>query len=55
MSGCGSGGEGGRTPLPATGYRRSPYLEGLGYGIRCGPRATTLMVPALSGVALPGA
>jgi hypothetical protein len=51
-------GRGDGAPCPATGYRRRlvAWLAGWpGYGVRFAPRVTTLMVPALSGVALPGA
>ena len=54
MNGCGRGGEGRPRALPRH-WIPSPFGCGAGYGIRFAPRVTTVIVPALSGLALPGA
>ena len=55
MSGGGRGGEGRPHALPRPWVPSAFELETRGYGIRFAPRVTTVIVPALSGVALPGA
>ena len=56
MTGGGRGGEGRPHALPRPWLPAAPLNLGrVGYGIRFAPRATTVIVPALSGVALPGA
>ena len=57
MSGFVSGGDGRRRALPRH-WVPSAFISlgpRRGYGIRFAPRVTTWIVPALSGVALPGA
>jgi hypothetical protein len=56
MSGFGRGGEGRPHALPRPRVPSALLNLGcVGYGIRFAPRVTTVIVPALSGVALPGA
>jgi len=55
MSGCGRGGEGRPHASPRPWVPSALSSETRGYGIRFTPRVTTVIVPALSGVALPGA